>query len=97
MKATVTEHLKRGRITALSAKHRGKRKRNTKIVLIATKSVSLPAGRTVNLRLSLNGTGAKLLKSYRTLHALLTISSAGKTVHTQKVTITAPTAKRTHK
>ncbi len=94
MKVTVTEHLKGGRLpTAVSAKAKSK----TKLVVIAIKSVSLAAGKTTSLSLSLNRTGAQLLNKYRRLQALITVSAAGRTIHTQKVTITAAKARRKHR
>lgn len=94
---TVTEHLQGGRVTAVSAKHGGKAKSKTKVVVISTKSASLAAGKTASLSLSLNGTGAELLKKYRKLQALVTVSAAGRTIRTQKVTITAAKAKGKHR
>ena len=92
VKITVTEHLKGGRVTAVSAKARSR----TKIVVIAIRSAPLAAGRTTSLRLLLNRTGARLLKKYRKLQALVTVSAAGRRLRAQKVTITAAKARRKH-
>lgn len=84
MKVSVTEHLDGSRVTAVSAKHKAK----TRVVVIATKSISLAAGTKASLSVTLNATGSKLLAKYRKLQALVTVSAAGKTIHTQKLTIT---------
>ncbi|HEY3758749.1 MAG TPA: hypothetical protein VGL37_03250 [Solirubrobacteraceae bacterium] len=95
VKVTITEHLKHGRIVAISA---GKHPKSTeKVLVIATGSISLAAGKTATLSLPLNAAGAKLLKKYRKLQALATVSTAGKTLGTQKVTITAAKAHGKHK
>jgi len=96
VKITVTEHFKRGRVTAVSAKHDGKSKGKTKLVVIAIRSALLSAGKTASVSLSLNRTGAHLLEKHRELHALVTVSAAGKALRSQKVTITAAKAKRKH-
>ena len=97
VRVTVTEHLKGGRVTAVSAKHGGKAKSKTKTVVIATGSVTLAAGKTAGLTLALNATGAKLLKAHHKLQALVTVSVAGRTIRAQKVTITAAKAKGKHR
>jgi hypothetical protein len=94
VKVSVVEHLNGGRITAVSAKAKAKKK--TKVVVIATKSISLAAGQNASLSVTLNATGSKLLAKYRKLQALVTVSAAGKTIGTQKLTIAKakPKAKR---
>ena len=94
VKVTVTERLVGGRVTALSAKRRGKAKSKTKIVVIAAGSVTLAAGKTAGLTLALNATGAKLLEAHHKLQALVTVSVAGKAIRAQKVTISEAKAKK---
>jgi hypothetical protein len=90
VKVSVTEHFDGGRLTAVSAKHETKAKNKTKVVVIATKSISLAAGEQAGLSLALNATGSKLLAKHRKLQALVSVSAAGKTIRTQKLTITRP-------
>lgn len=86
IQATVTEHLKGGRITALTAR-KGKKKAaaQKKQVVIATGSATLAAGASKTLELTLNGTGNALLRKYGKLTAIMTISSGGTTISTETV------------
>jgi hypothetical protein len=72
---TITEHLKGTRLTAISA---GKPKKRTKKVTIAAASVTLAAGATKKLTLSLSSSARKLLAHYGPLAALVEVRSAGK-------------------
>lgn len=81
LKATVTEHLKHGRITAVSAgTSNNKTPAKTRTVVIASASVSLVAGATKTLTLELNATGRALLAKYGKLNVRVTISSGAKTL-----------------
>jgi hypothetical protein len=82
--ATVTEHLKGGKITAITARKK-KAHTQTKHVVIATANASLPAGATKTLTLTLNATGNALLKKYGKLTTTVTASSGGKTLQTSTV------------
>jgi hypothetical protein len=86
IQATVTEHLKGGKITALTAR-KGKKKvtAKKKQVVIATGSASLAAGASKTLELTLNRTGNALLRKYGSLTAIVTVSSGGKTISTATV------------
>jgi hypothetical protein len=88
VRATVTEHLKGGKLTAITAR-KGKKKAaaKTKTVVIATGSVSLAPGASKTLELSLNAAGRALLAKYGKLTAIVTVSSAGKTLDTATVTV----------
>jgi hypothetical protein len=88
VQATVTEHLKGGKLTAITAR-KGKKKAaaKTKTVVIATGSASLAPGATETLTLTLNGAGSALLAKYGKLTAIVTVSAAGKTLDTATVTV----------
>jgi hypothetical protein len=83
--ATVTEHLRHGKLTGVSAT------RGTKVVVIAAGSASLTSGSTAGLKLVLNRLGQALLKRYRSLTAIVTVVSAGKRIDTVTVHIHEPT------
>jgi hypothetical protein len=86
--ATVTEHLEHGKLTGVSAAHK------RKVVVIASGSVSLKAGAFVKLKLALNRTGRALLKRYRSLTAIVTVTSAGKKIKALTVHIHEPVKRR---
>ncbi len=88
VQATVTEHLKGGKLTAITARKRKKKAAaKTKTVVIAIGDVSLAAGASKTLELSLNAAGRALLAKYGKLTAIVTVSSAGKTLDTATVTV----------
>lgn len=98
--ATVTEHLRGSKVTAISAATKSKKKKSkakTKRVVVAASSTTLAAGTTKTITLTLNATGKKLLAKYRKLQVLVTVSVAGKTIRTQTVTITTAKASGKHK
>jgi len=76
VKATVTEHLKGSRITAIAAGN-GKAKPRTRkrVVVIASTAASLPAGATRTLTLSLNAAGRALLDKYGKLTTAVTLTT----------------------
>jgi hypothetical protein len=84
VRATVTEHLKHGKLKSVSAV------RNTKVVVVASGSASLKAGAVEKLKLKLNRTGEALLKRYRSLAVIVTITSGGKKIKTVTVHIHEP-------
>jgi hypothetical protein len=88
IQATVTEHLKGGRVTAVTAR-KGKKKKKaaakTRQVVIATGSATLAAGTSKTLELTLNGPGSALLAKHGKLAAIVTVSSGGKTIGTATV------------
>jgi hypothetical protein len=91
--ATITEHIKGGKLTAVSA--RAKAKKTTKKVTIAKSSLTLAAGKSATLKLKLNATGSKLLTKYGKLSTKVTVTVAGKIVKTATVHLTA--SKKTKK
>lgn len=84
--ATVVEHLKRGRLTGVSARGRAR----TKTVVIAQAHVTLGAGAGRTVTLTLNGTGKALLAKLGRLKAVVTITASGKTLSRATVAITKP-------
>ncbi len=97
LQATVTEHLKGSRITAITAS--GKKKKahaTTKQVVVASGGATLAAGTTQVLTLTLNSTGQALLSRFGKLTAIVIASSGSKTIDTTPVTVqkTKPKKKR---
>jgi len=88
VQAAVTEHLKGGMVTGISAR-KGKQKAaaKTKQVVITTGGAALGAGASKMLSLSLDSAGRALLAKYGKLTALVTVSTDGKTLDTATVTV----------
>jgi hypothetical protein len=86
VQATVTEHLKGSKITAISAKKK-KSAAKTRQVVIASGGASLGAGTSETLTLKLNGAGSVLLAKYGKLAAKVTVSADGKTLDTATVMV----------
>jgi FG-GAP repeat len=88
LQATVKEHLKGTKITALAAGAKKKNARTTtKQVVVASGGATLSAGTRQTLTLTLNATGKSLLSKFGKLPASVTVSSAGKTIDTTTVTV----------
>jgi hypothetical protein len=87
LQATVKEHLKGTKITAITAGAKKNARVTTKQVVVAGGNVTLAAGGTQTLTLTLNATGRSLLAKFGKLPALVTVSSAGKTIGTATVTV----------
>jgi hypothetical protein len=68
---TTFEKLLGTRITAVSATAR---KRHSRLVIIGSRSASVPAGRSVAVTVPLNGTGRRLLAQFKRLPAMLKIT-----------------------
>ena len=87
LKATVKEHLKGRKITAITAAHKPKKVRTTtKQVVVAAGGVTLAAGTKKTLTLRLNATGRELLSRFGELKAIVTVSAGGKVI--KRVTVT---------
>jgi hypothetical protein len=89
---TVTETFKGHKLIAITARDGGRRRH--KVLVVGTKAVTLDAGRTRTVRISLNRKGRQLLVARRTLKAKLHVSEAlgngrTETISTQTVTFTA--------
>ena len=88
--ATVTEHLKGGKITAVSSRKKKKARSQTKRVVIATAGATLAAGTTKTLTLKLNASGRALLAKFGKLTAVVNVTCAGKVLGTAIVTVKKP-------
>jgi len=86
VQATVTEHLKGSKVTAISAKKK-KSAAKTRQVVIASGGASLAAGASETLTFKLNGAGSALLAKYGKLTAKVTVSAGGKTLDTATVMV----------
>ncbi len=88
VKATVTEHLKGRKLTAITARsHRKKSTAKTKQVVVATGGAKLSAATKKTVTLTLNSTGRSLLSKFGKLKAKVTVRSEGKTIKTITVTV----------
>jgi hypothetical protein len=86
VKASVTEHLTGGRVTAVSAGARTERR-----VLIAQAGAQLQAGKSRTVTIALNGTGHSLLAKFHKLTARVTVaSSAGQALKTATIKLSSP-------
>jgi len=87
LKATVEEHLKGRKITAITAARKPKKVRTTtKQVVVASGGVTLAAGTKKTLTLRLNSNRRALLSKFGKLKAIVTVSSGGKVI--KRVTVT---------
>jgi hypothetical protein len=89
---TVTEHLKRGKVKAVTARAHAKAK-TTKVVAVASATETLAAGASKTVSIKLNATGRKLLARFHKLTVLTTVRIGTKTVRTVKVVLHAPKKK----
>jgi hypothetical protein len=89
---TVTEHLKRGKVKAVTASAHvaAKKKATTKVVVVASASAALAAGASKTITIRLNATGRKLLTRFHKLTVLTTVRIGSKTVRSVKVVFHAP-------
>jgi hypothetical protein len=97
LQLVVVEQLRNGRVIAVGARHKSKTKKRT--VVIGSSTVTLSAGQSQTVKVSLNSAGKKLAAQHKKITALLQITSQGQTLKSQNVTITQTThrAKRKHK
>jgi hypothetical protein len=98
--ATVTEHLKGSKLTAITAAAKSKKKKSkttTKQVAIASSGATLAAGATKTITLALNATGKKLLAKYGKLSTIVTITVDGKVIASGKQTLVEPSKSKTKK
>jgi hypothetical protein len=88
---TVTEQLKKGKVTAISARagqRKTKKVATTRVVTVASASGSVSAGKSKALTIKLNSAGLTLLKRFGKLRVKVTISAGGKTASSAVVTVT---------
>jgi len=94
VKATVKEHLKGRKITAITAGVKHKKVRTTtKQVMVASAGVTLSAAGRRRLRSSQFDRASTALKVHK-LTAIVTVSSGGKAIKTVTVTIREPKKKK---
>lgn len=74
-------------ITAIAAGAKKKKAPTTKQVVVASGGVTLAAGASQTLTLTLNSTGRTLLSKFGKLTTIVTVGSAGKTIDTATVTV----------
>jgi hypothetical protein len=92
---TVTEHLTRGRITALFATSRtSKATSTTKHVVVATGAASLSAGSAKSLTVVVNRAGLALLSKFKSFPAVVTVISGGKTIRRVIIVLHRPVKKK---
>jgi len=92
LKLTVTETLSHGKVTAVSAR------KKHKVVVVGSASVTLKAGETKTIRVSLNRSGKHLLAHFHRLKVKLRVSQATATKGTTAVSTQTTTFKPvTHK
>lgn len=97
LQATAKEHLKGTKLTAITAGAKKHVRTTTKQVVVASGGVTLAAGATQVLTLTLNSTGRALLSKFGKLPAIVTAGSAGKTIDTTTVTVQKAKAKKKRK
>ena len=86
MSLSTVEKVKGGRVIAVIArKHKHKPKVHKKTVGVVSATATIPVGETVTVKVSLNGTGDRLLKRWHTLPAKLVIVQGTTTIATHTV------------
>lgn len=95
----VVEQLRNGQLIAVTAGHKSKPKTKKRTVVIGSSTVTLSAGQSETVKVSLNSAGKKLQAQHKRLTASLQITSAGQTLKSENVTITQTThrGKKEHK
>ena len=83
---TIVEQLRNGRVTAIAATKKGKTTERT--VVIGSATITLSAGQSKTVKISLNAAGKKLLAQQKKLVVQVQIVSEGHTLKTQAVSIT---------
>jgi hypothetical protein len=92
----VVEQLRNGRVTAIAATKKSKTTKRT--VVIGSATLTLIAGQSETVKVSLNSVGKKLLAQYKKLAAQVQVLSEGQTLKTQIVSIVQakPLVKKKH-
>jgi Glucodextranase, domain B len=97
---TTKEKLRGSRLLAITAKHHKRPKTRSKIVTVGSRTVTIPAGKTVTITINLNATGRKLLARYHKLpvhlSAVFVAGATKSTVIAQNLTV-KPKPKKKHK
>ena len=84
---TVVEHLKKGRVTAVTAKQ----KTATRTIVIGGGKISLAAGAHQTLSFAINAAGRALLARFGKLSAIATVSSGGSVITRTTIHLLQPT------
>ncbi len=92
IRLTVVEEVRGGRVTAIMAAHEPKATKHT--VLVAQLSLTLSAGQSDTVRVTLNASGRKLLGGHTKLALTAEVEAAGAKLYTQSVTIAGPAKKK---
>jgi hypothetical protein len=75
-------------IAVAATKTKSKKKKTTKkTITIISKTVTIPAGKTRTIKLTLNAAGKRLLAKHHPLKAKLTVTQARKTVSRKTITL----------
>jgi hypothetical protein len=91
---TITETVKSGKITAVAAKAKAKPKVVRRTVTIGSANVTLAAGHTQTITVTLNGTGRSLLKQHHKLRVALAARLGTSVISSQTLTFTQPAKKK---
>jgi NAD dependent epimerase/dehydratase family enzyme len=87
---TVRETIRGGKVIALAAST----KTTKKTITIASKTVTIPAGATKTIKLTLNRAGKKLLAKHHPLKAKLIVTQSRKTVTSKTISLKPSTKKK---
>jgi hypothetical protein len=87
----VTETLSGNKVIAVSAK---KAKKHKSTITLGSATATIKPGGQTQIKVSLNGTGKKLLTARHTLKVDLSVTEGGKSLATKKVSFKAPNKKR---
>jgi hypothetical protein len=82
---TVKEHLRGGKVKAVTASAHAAKKATTKLVVVASATTTLAARANKTISIKLNAAGRKLLARFHKLTVLTTVRIGGKTVKTVSV------------
>jgi hypothetical protein len=87
LSVTVVEHLKKGRVTAVTAKQ----KKTTGTIVIGGGKIFLAAGAHQTLSFAINAAGRALLARFGKLSAVATVSSGGRVISRTTIHLLKPT------
>jgi len=93
---TIIETVKAGKVIAVTAGKKNGKKPKRKVVVLGNATLTLSAGQTKTVQLSLNGTGKRLLSEYHALKVKLAVTEPGKTVSAKTITFKAKPKKHKH-
>jgi hypothetical protein len=85
--ASVLETIRHGKVIALAASTKTKKKTTKKTITIISKTATIPAGATKTIKLTLNRAGKKLLAKHHPLKAKLTVTQSRRTVTHKTITL----------